>query len=246
MEINDLTSPMAFAPFVQRSLFSQVHETLQRAIVTGKLQPGHRVNEAGLARQMGISRAPVREAIRWLQQDGLLISIPRRGTVVAALSPSAIEEVYTLRADLEARAIQRATTRVTAEDLIELDRLILTMQAAGAEGDMTALLDADIEFHRTLVKAAGWSHLERMWESLHPRTLTLYTMQHLVQWSAQMHADRHLPVLDAVRKGDPAVAAAAIRHHILEVGAEIMRLSQGMEGAGPSSAQQEVHPWVAA
>src|SRR3954470_17922894 len=100
MSTNALRADTVFAPAVQQTLFSQVYEVLRRAIVTGVLQPGQRVNEAEVARQMRISRGPVREAIRLLEQAGLLVSTPGRGTVVVTLSAEDVEEVYTLRADL--------------------------------------------------------------------------------------------------------------------------------------------------
>jgi DNA-binding GntR family transcriptional regulator len=220
-----------------------VYDALRRAIVTGVLQPGQRVNEAEVARQMHISRGPVREAIRLLEQAGLLISIPRRGTVVVTLSAEDVEEVYTLRADLETRAIRRATTRLSQADLSELDRLLGEMQAASEAGDLPALLDADIAFHRKIVRAAGWPQLQRVWESLQPRTLTLYTIQTLVRWSAQLHADRHQPVLAALRERDVEAAARAIRQHILGVGAEIIRSGHNASG-GSAAISEEVLAWA--
>ena len=192
--------------------------------MTGQLPPGRRVNEAEIARQMRISRAPLREAIRQLEQEGLLVSIPRRGTAVVELSPADVEEVYTLRADLEARAIRRAIGRLTDADLARLESLLGTMDAAAGAADPTAaLLEADIAFHRTIVASAGWSHLQRIWESLHPQTLTLYTLRTVADWPARRHAARHRVVLDALRAADPAAAAEVIRKHILEVADEVMR-----------------------
>jgi DNA-binding GntR family transcriptional regulator len=232
-----LTTDGVFAPAAARqTLFAHVYDALRRAIVTGALQPGQRVNEAEVARQMQISRGPVREAIRRLEQAGLLVSVPRRGTVVVSLAAEEVEEAYTLRADLEARAIERATGRMSDADLAELEHLMQVMHAAGLAGDLPALLDADIEFHRTIVQCAGWWQLQRLWDSLHPRTLTLYTMRTLVEWSPDMHADRHLPVLDALRARDAAAAQAAIRQHILGVGLEVLRLAELPKGASNGAA----------
>jgi DNA-binding GntR family transcriptional regulator len=227
-----------FAPATQQTLFSHAYDVLRRAIVTGALQPGQRVNEAEVARQMRISRGPVREAIRRLEQAGLLVSMPRRGTVVVTLAAEDVEEVYTLRADLEQRAIQRATNRMSDADLLELERLLDVMETASVAGDMPALLDADIEFHRHIVKAAGWSQLQRMWESLHPHTLTLYTIRTLVEWSPHMHAERHKPVLDALRARDVRQAESAMREHIVNVGSEIIRLSRRAQTAETSEEGQ--------
>jgi DNA-binding GntR family transcriptional regulator len=220
-----LTAETVFTPAVQRTLFAHVYDALRRAIITGALAPGQRVNEAEVARQMQISRGPVREAIRRLEQAGLLVSVPRRGTVVVSLAAEEVEEVYTLRADLEVRAIDRAIHRLSEAGLLELERLMELMQTAGAAGDLPTLLDADIQFHRNIVSAAGWPELERMWESLHPRTLTLYTIRTLVEWSPNMHAERHTPVLEALRARDAQRAREAMRQHILGVGRELARLA---------------------
>ena len=156
-------------------------------------------------------------------------------------------QVDQLRADLETRAVQRATSRLSEADLAELERLLDVMEAASAAGDLPALLDADIEFHRNIVRAAGWSQLQRMWESLHPRTLTLYTIQKLVKWSPRMHADRHKPVLDALRARDGQGAEAAMRQHILDVGSEIMRLAhisqRSSRSASAEQTSEEVQAW---
>ena len=217
------TPAAIFAPPVQHAIRTHAYDALRRAIVSGALQPGQRVNEAEIARQMGISRAPLREAIRQLEQDGLLVSVPRRGTAVAALSAAEVEEVYTLRADLEARAVRRALGRASPADLAELDGLADEMDAAAARGDATAMLEADADFHRRLVALAGWAQLRRVWESLHPQTLTLNTVRVLTDWSLADHARRHRPLLEALRRGDADAAAAAIHEHIVGVGAEVMR-----------------------
>jgi DNA-binding GntR family transcriptional regulator len=218
-----IPSKILFVPPIQRALRNDVYDALRQAVVSGGLSPGQRVNEAEIARQMQISRAPIREAIRQLEQEGLLESVPRRGTFVVALSRDDVEEVYTLRADLEARAIRRAITRLTSEDLATLDSLAETMSSAAVAGDMAQLLEADIEFHRTIVEAADWARLRKIWEGLHPQTLTLYTLTTLTDWSPLDHARRHDPLLAAIRGGDPENAARAIQEHILGVAAQVMR-----------------------
>lgn len=212
-----------FVPPVQRALRNDVYDALRQALVTGVLRPGERINEAEIARQMQISRAPIREAIRQLEQDGLLESVPRRGTFVVTLSRDDVEEVYTLRADVEARAIRRALPRFCSDELATLESLRETMRAAATAGDLTQLLESDIQFHRTIVEAADWTRLRKIWESLHPQTLTLYTLNTLTDWTPLDHARRHDPLLGAIRDGDPDAAAAAIQEHILGVCAQVMR-----------------------
>lgn len=214
-----------FAPPIKRALRNDVYDALREAVLSGGLKRGQRVNEAEIARQMQISRAPIREAIRELEQEGLLVSVARRGTFVVSLSRDDVEEVYTLRADLEARAVRRAIEALSTEKLAALEQLGEAMRLAAASGDSARFLEADLEFHRTIVEAAGWPRLRKFWESLHPQTLTLYTISTLTEWSPSDHARRHDPLLAAIRTGDPERAAAAIQEHILGVGAQVMRLS---------------------
>jgi DNA-binding GntR family transcriptional regulator len=216
-------SKALFTPPAQRALHSHVYDALRQAIVTGVLTSGERVNEAEIAREMQISRAPIREAIRLLEQEGLLVAVPRRGTFVVRLSRSDVEEVYTLRADVESRAVRQALPHVTEEILAELDALFDQMKETANASDIAGLLEADIQFHRTIIETAGWPRLKKIWESLHPQTLTLYTLSALTDWTPPDHAARHAPVLDALRSGDPERAVSAIREHILGVGEQVMR-----------------------
>jgi DNA-binding GntR family transcriptional regulator len=212
-----------FVPPAQRGLHAHVYDELRRAIVTGALASGERVNEAEIAREMQISRAPIREAIRLLEQEGLVVVVPRRGTFVVRLSRSDVQEVYTLRADVESRAVRQAMPRLTPETLAALETLFARLKEAARADDMTGLLEADIQFHRTIVDLAGWPRLKKIWESLHPQTLTLYTLSTLTDWTPSDHADRHASVLNAIRSGDPERAVAAIREHILGLCEQVMR-----------------------
>jgi DNA-binding GntR family transcriptional regulator len=216
-------SPVLFAPPVQRALRVDVHAALRQALISGALKPGKRINEAEIARQMQISRAPIREAIRQLEQEGLVVSVPRRGTFVVTLSRDDVEEVYTMRADVEARAIRRALPSLRATHLTTLEGLVAAMEGAAVAGDLAKLLEADLEFHRTIVETAGWSRLRKIWDSLQPQTLTFYTLQTLTDWTPLDHARRHIPLLAAIRGGDPDAAAAAVQDHILGVCVQVMR-----------------------
>jgi len=225
-----------FTPPIQRVLRSDAYDAIRQAVVGGAIKPGERINEAEVSRQMRISRAPIREAIRQLEQDGLLVSVPHRGTFVVTLSRDDVEEIYSLRADIESRAVHRALPRLTAEQLAALEALVGVMQTAADAGDVSGLVEADTRFHRTIIEATGWSRLTRIWENLHPQTLTLYTLTMLTDWPS-MNAQRHRPVLEALHRGDPECAAAAIREHILGTGAQVIdRLSvRSSDGASSTT-----------
>lgn len=211
-----------FTPPVQHVLRSDVNAAIRQAIISGAIKPGERINEAEIARQMQISRAPIREAIRQLEQDGLLVSVPRRGTFVVTLSREDVEEVYTLRADIESRAVRHALPRLDADQLARLESLVAEMQSAAEADNLPRTVEADIQFHRTLIKASGWPHFMKIWEGLHPQTLTFYTISTLTDWLPPVHAQRHVPVLEALRSGSPDRAEAAIREHILGLCSQVM------------------------
>lgn len=227
-----------FAPAVQQALHTQVYEALRQAITSGALGPGQRVNEAEIARQMQISRAPVREAIRQLERDGLLVSVPRRGTIVATLSASEIEELFTLRADLEARAVARAADRLSADDLLNLERLVQEMETGGAAGDLRRLFDSAVAFHRTIVEATDWPCLQRIWESLQPRTLTPSVVQALAGWSADAYTARHRTILAALRQSDARTAAEVMREQVMVVGAELLERTR-VEAVQPAAGARD-------
>ena len=227
-------SHVIFTPPIQRVLRSDAYDAIRQAVISGAIKPGERINEAEISRQMRISRAPIREAIRQLEQEGLLISMPHRGTFVVTLSRDDVEEIYSLRADIESRAVHRALPRFTAEHFRVLATLVSEMQAAAAAGNVSQLVESDTRFHRTIVEATGWSRLTKIWENLHPQTLTLYTLTTLTDWPPPVHAERHLPVLEALRGGDPDRAAAAIREHILGVGAQVIVRLPTVSPEGPS------------
>lgn len=210
-------------PTTQRTLRSDVYDAIRQAILTGGLKPDERINEMEIARQMQISRGPIREALSQLEQEGILVGKPRRGTFVVRLLAEDVEEVYTLRADLESRAVWRALPRLADEQFATLERHLEAMRSAGRAGDLTRLLEADFQFHRTIIEATDWLRLRKIWEGLHPQTLTLYTLTTLVDWLPSRHVERHGLLLAALRGGDPATAAATMHEHILGVGKEIMQ-----------------------
>jgi DNA-binding GntR family transcriptional regulator len=213
---------VVFSPPVQRTLRNDVYEAIRRALISGELKPGERINEAEISRQMQISRAPIREAIRQLEQEGLLVNLPRRGTFVVSLTRADVEEVYTLRADIERRAVEQAIHHLNEAQYDTLENLYQQMLRAAEAGDLTELLEMDIQLHRTIIEAANWPRLRKIWESLQPQALTLYTLLTVSEWSPLVHAQRHEPLLAALRSGDAVAAGNAIHDHIMGVSERVI------------------------
>ncbi len=131
-----------------------VCETLRNAIVSGILQPGERLMEIQVAEELGVSRTPVREAIRKLELEGFVVMIPRRGTYVSDLSIKDINEVYEVRTALDVLAAELAAERITEEELEEMERLLVEIGEYIEIYDMDKIVEADSKFHDILYRAS--------------------------------------------------------------------------------------------
>lgn len=203
---------------VERRVFrDEIREQLIDDILSGRLPPGTRVVETRLAQQFGVSQAPVREALRDLALLGFVVSSPFRGTQVRKITPEELLEIYPIRAAVEGVAAHAAATRITEATLAELDELIVAMRAAASRNDFRAQAAADGTFHHAIVKAAGNRMLEHMWQTMRLSVTTCVTHS-VTHRSLDEIAERHVPVLDALRARDPVLAEAVIRRHIEEPG----------------------------
>jgi DNA-binding GntR family transcriptional regulator len=196
-------------------LRDRVKDLLLERIAAGVLPPGSRIVETRVAQELGTSQAPVREALRDLEQLGLVVYEPHRGCSVRALSAAELQEAFPVRAALEALAARLAAPRVGDDVLARLDALVEAMAEAARTGDALAQSHANAEFHATVVEAAGNATLTRQWSLLEPfaRTYLTVTRAH-VDLSAL--AARHAPIVAALRARDGAAAAAAMETHLAE------------------------------
>jgi DNA-binding GntR family transcriptional regulator len=203
-----------------RALSRRIVDQLKRVIIAGELRPGDRVLETDLAEQLGVSRGPVREAFRQLEQEGLLVSFPHRGTFVATIPEDEIEEVYALRAHLEAYASRRVVLERRDEALALLGSLLDQMLECARAKDLAGLADIDLQFHDTLLELSGYEGLHRIWRSMDGlvrartyATLALPGRDELIEYTAGSHR----PIVEAIRSGDPDAVEHAVKHHIHEV-----------------------------
>jgi DNA-binding GntR family transcriptional regulator len=218
---NDAEPLFAQAPQF-RPLRNDAYEALREAILLGRLRPGERVVEAETARQMGISRGPIREAVRQLEQEHMVEYHPRRGVVVARLTREAVQDTYVVRAELDGFAARLSALRITDEQLAQLDGLIAAMRRQATEGDSARLLHTDVEFHRCICTAAGNRVLLRAWSSLGPYAWTLFSGIQLRGYSLADLAERHMPIADALRDRDPAQAERTAKEHTLEIACNVL------------------------
>jgi DNA-binding GntR family transcriptional regulator len=201
-------------------LRDQVKDVLLERIARGAYRPGQRLVETAIARELGVSQAPVREALRDLDQLGLVVHEPNRGCSVRRVSNSELREAFPVRAALEALASRLAAPRITDADLGRLEALLEEMVAAARSSDALAQAHANARFHATIVAAAGNATLERQWTLLEPFARTYLTS---VQLNADLEvlAERHRPIVAALRAGDGEVAARVMHDHLIEAAALI-------------------------
>lgn len=209
-----LLSPV---PRTRRSLREQVAETLRTAIVHGELASGERLVEENLAAQMQVSRGPIREALRQLEQEGLVASFPYRGTVVAELSSAEIVDVIVpIRWTLEQFTLTHALPLMTADDFAELERIVDEMDTAARGDDLAGVVDFDMAFHRLVVERSGQLHSLNLWDMIAPRIRGLFHRMGPHHASLTAIADQHRHLAAALASGDPSRAQRALRDHIAE------------------------------
>jgi DNA-binding GntR family transcriptional regulator len=215
-------------PFSRVVLRDQVRDFLLARILSGDYEPGSRIIETRVAQELGISQAPVREALRDLEQLGSVVHEPFRGCSVRELSIDDLLEAFPVRAALEGVAARLAADRITDDELAVLAGLVETMRTAGAEGDALAESTADAAFHATIVEAAHNGVLARQWSQLQPQARTFISISMPASARGPV-ADRHLPILDALRSRDPERAATAMHDHLTEVADRLRPMTTNKE-----------------
>jgi DNA-binding GntR family transcriptional regulator len=196
----------------------QVVEAIRAAITSGKLRPGDRIVEQQLARDLGVSQTPVREALASLEREGVVVKVDHTGTFVSSIEPEDLHEVLTLRAVLEGYCAALVSAQLTDNTLKPLEKLVDQMQAAADAGDLarTTLLDA--RFHETLYGICSHGLLRETLGRLNQRMMLSVAFVDLLQ-EADLRgiADNHVPLLEAIASGQPDLAEREARKHVLEI-----------------------------
>ena len=209
---------------ISRSVLSdQVKDRLLQAILDGRYPPGARIVETRVARELGTSQAPVREALRDLEALGVVETAAFRGARVRRPSADELLEAFAIRAELESLGARLAMPRLTDEDLAALAGYVGEMQRSAEDGDYYAEATADAAFHGRIVELAGNATLERVWRTLEPFSRTYITMV-VPGVDRRRIADLHAPILAALRLRDPEVAVAVLHDHFADTAAMLASL----------------------
>jgi DNA-binding GntR family transcriptional regulator len=198
------------------SLREWAYLQLREMIVTGVLPPGADIHEGHLCAQLDISKTPLREALRQLAQEGLVVTASQRGSYVAPFSPEDIAEIYSLRSYVEALEVRRATERATDGDLHDLRANIAAMEECAQRGDQRGFVERDAEFHLLLARIADHSRLLRLqqWLQTDMLRLMMHLLAHAGDAAVTDASIMHRRIVDAVEARDPDAAERLMREHI--------------------------------
>lgn len=201
------------AKTVRESRSERVRRAILERVVDGTYPPGTRLLEMQLAREFGVSQAPVREALRELAATRLVEKLPRRGSFVRAASQNDLTEVYLVRSAIEETAGRHAAAALQA-DPSSLWHAIDHMREAVIADDLRGAVRGSIEFHRAIVAATGNRLMLEIWDSLH---LEVRTMATAVRGRVDLHAaaESHVPLAEAFERGDPEECARLLAEHQL-------------------------------
>lgn len=192
-----------------------MRDGLRASIVAGELVPGSRLIEVALADEYGVSRGPVREAIRALENEGLVVRAPRIGSVVIPIDRRGADELYSLRLLMEPFAARRALERRPGPLLIRLSTALTNMRAATAESDRARLVDPDLDFHSAFFHEAEHERLLRIWETMTGPLKILIGMSNQRaprEWEANVLG--HESLFAAARQGDLDAFVAELEEHL--------------------------------
>jgi DNA-binding GntR family transcriptional regulator len=189
-------------------------EILRRAIVMGSFEPGDRLIESTLSAELGTSRGPVREALRQLENEGLVMSSPYRSAVVLGVSDAEVMEVLIpIRLTLERYSFLHALERMTEEDVAEVGKQVWLMEQAAAADDLVRHVEADLRFHEIVISASGQTHTVQIWGTIWPRIRAYFFRYGRGRDLAKM-VDEHRDLLAALQARDRNLMLALLEKHI--------------------------------
>ena len=208
-------APQAFLKLQPRTLVHQVIDALVAGASEGLILPGDRIVEAELALQLGVSRVPVREALRVLESQGIVLNEPYKGIRLTPVSPERIDHLIEVRVALETTAANRAIRlgKNAEPHVAELEAIVKEMELTATGNDIYGFANADTKFHRTLCSFAGNLVLSDMWEMLARQMTIIFGLSTMGKPMVSI-IEEHRTLIDVFRSGDPADMARAIEDHI--------------------------------
>jgi DNA-binding GntR family transcriptional regulator len=216
-----------FALIRQVGLTEMVKEQILSALIKGELRPGQRLIESDIAKRMGVSRGPVREAARALEQRGLLTFRPRHGFFVRVFGKQEVEDLYELRVWIETGAAAGAIRLAKDEDFDVLAAKLETMDSLARRNRMESLFDEVVGFHSSICSLSGNARLAKVCNDVLTETRQLFSLAGIGYDNPQVIAERHVPILDALRRREEPTVAREIRSYLDFELAQVRRTGVG-------------------
>lgn len=191
-----------------------VFEALREAIMSGALPPGERMMEVQLAEELGVSRTPVREAIRKLELEGFVVMIPRKGAYVAGISLKDVADVFEIRTALEALAAGLAAERITDEELEEMERIVVLKSEAIKNNDLELLIETDTQFHEVLYRASRNEKLFQIINNLREQIQRFRTTSLASPGRMRLALEEHKKIIEALSERNISQAQQLAQDHI--------------------------------
>lgn len=211
---------------VKKALSEQIREQIMEGILLGKYKPGERLVESALAKEYGVSQAPVREALTGLEFIGFVSYEPYKGTTVNAVGRHSVDDYVEVRANLESLAGRHAAQNITEEQIAELEGLLEEMVRAAEAGDYETRTEINQKFHNTIIRASENQVLINLCTSLRMGNWSKITSRYTYLDPRDMAA-RHQKIIDSLRSGDADRVEEVVRQHISESFAFIKETVEG-------------------
>jgi DNA-binding GntR family transcriptional regulator len=204
------------SPLIRSSLTGDIFNLLKDAITSGKIPPGERLVESRLAKELDVSRAPVREALRQLKQDGLIVYFVHRGYFVPVFNLDDLEELFLVRLALEKLAAQLAIARMTPAEMDALESIVQQMEATGDNGlELIQETEWDADFHEQLCKFSHSQRLLKIWGDMSSQIRMAILASNQSFHVGTGFASGHREILEALRSRDLPRVTQAIENHLI-------------------------------
>ncbi len=191
-----------------------VLDAIRSAIMSGILQPRERLMEIQMAEELGVSRTPIREALRKLELEGFIVMVPRKGAYVADLSFKDIADVFEIRAALEGLAAGLAAERITEEELEDMERLLVEKREAITQNDIGKLVEVDTKFHELMYKASRNERLSSIISNLREQIQRFRLTSLSFPGRMKESLDEHKKIVEAIQSRDSQIARHVAQEHI--------------------------------
>lgn len=208
---------------------NSVYDYLFNAIRSGDIKPGQTLTERGLAEKIGVSRTPVREAIRKLEEQGIVTHEPHKGVKVITLSEEKVAQLYDVRELLEGLAVRRLAERQTPQIIEELSGFIERAEKEAVENNVRELAEINSEFHLALARLSGNVYLETIMNMLQTQISLMMSASLSTSGRPLQNIEEHKGLIDAIRSGDGEFAESIAKHHVRKAREHAMKKLAGGE-----------------